>query len=258
MSLFLSIPAFLGFVIALAVLARAGPHATDSPSGPVETATGGERGGRRVFCGGGCALAAFLFIPPAGLPPLCDTAWGGAASLALLGLGLVCLRAGTTLFAAWTTLAASGALLAVYADVLGLQGGMFSLGTFASCPLWEIAGGWGRVGLVCFLLAVVRTGSGLRGLARENLAGQVWGLGFSAVVVCLFLPWFLAGHAASLSLPVAAADFCLFWVKVLLLLRGIPPAGRIAALPWPALWLAGAAGMYADIAFGPPSPVPCF
>jgi hypothetical protein len=278
LSFFLAAPAFLGFVLALACIAGAGEgaagpgtepaRALPEPSGRGAGKGAGKGCGWRL-CGGGCALAAFLFIPPGALPALYDMAWGGIASLGLLGAGLACTRAGavdsqsgrpaTPPVSAWAMLAASCPPLAAYAEARGLPGEIFSLGMFSSFPLWEIAGGWGRAGLVCLLLAIVRKAGALRASVRGNLAGRVWALGFSAVIVCLFFPWSLAGHAAALTFPLAAADFCLFWIKVLLLFfYGFPLAQRLAMPPWPVLWLGGAAGLYADIILGPPVPLPSF
>jgi hypothetical protein len=274
LSFFLSAPAFLGFVLALARISGAGEGAAGpAPALPERSGRGAEKGagknGGWRLCGGGCALAAVLFIPPGALPALYDMAWGGIASLGLLGAGLACARAGavgrqsgrerTAPVSAWAMLAASCPPLAAYAEARGLPGEIFSLGMFSSFPLWEIAGGWGRAGLVCLLLAIVRKAGALRASVRGSLAGRVWGLGFSAWLVCLFFPWSLAGYAAGLTFPLAAADFCLFWIKTLLLfLYGIPFAGRIAMPPWPALWLGGAAGLYADIMLGPPVLLPSF
>jgi hypothetical protein len=274
LSFFLAAPAFLGFVLALACMAGAG----EEPAGPEpamprrserSAGKGAGKGGGWRLCGGGCALAAFLFIPPGSLPALYDMAWGGIATLGLLGAGLACARAGAVgcqsgreraaPVSAWAMLAAAFPLLAAYADARGLPGEIFSLGMFSSFPLWEITGGWGRAGLVCLLLAIVRKAGGLRASVRGSLAGRVWSLGFSALIVCLFFPWSLAGYAAELIFPFAAADFCLFWIKALLLFfYGFPLAQRLAMPPWPVLWLGGAAGLYADVVLGPPVPLPPF
>jgi hypothetical protein len=104
-------------------------------------------------------------------------------------------------------------VLAVYAERRGLPGASLSLGTFASFPLWEPTGNWGKAALACFFLALARGGADLRRPAAESLAGQIWALGYAALTVCLFLPWSPADYASGPSLALAAADFCLFWMK---------------------------------------------
>jgi hypothetical protein len=140
-----------------------------------------------------------------------------------------------------------------------MPGALLSPGTYASFPLWEITGSWGKAGLACFLSALALGGADVRLSAAESLAGQVWGLCRAALVVCLFLPWSPADHVFEDSLLVPAADFCLFWLKTaLFFLAASPLPGRAGIVSRPLLCLAGAAGMYADLVFGAPPPLPLF
>ncbi len=249
---FAALCAYAGYTLALAVLT--GPLWSGAASRKNRSSRSGKGVGGiprpLAVC---CALAVFAFIPPGALPPFYDISVGAAASLVCLGLTLAAagLVPGTdgralrmaALYALLPLCLALGSCM-WYAHQRGAPGSVFSMGTLSVMPIWEGAKLWSKAGLLLLLLGLARGGTEARRLAgAAGLAGRLWALAFSAVLVCLFAPWSLGRLLGLSGVWLLVADFCFFWLKTLLAALWVMPAVGHAGKkipPWPFLG-AGAA-----------------
>lgn len=204
------------------------------------------------------AVMVFLYIPMGSLPPvlsgkgdiilvLCLLSLSGAA-VAVGGFasgssmaGIGARREMVLMMSYEIPLAVASATLAWFAYKLGVPGHPFSLETYASTPLWSVAGKAGFFGFICLSAALLTVipGESAKGLmdipeaksgVPESAAAEYSGVNLallyiavnlraaaiSALAVSLFFPFSL-GKAIGLSgVLTALVDFPFFWVKVFL------------------------------------------
>lgn len=118
-----------------------------------------------------------------------------------------------------------GGTLSWYALYRGMPGNIFSLSTFGAMPLWFVTGGFGKLGIIMFviLLAVVspyrRAGGSHMAddIPLPEIFDSVRSTIIPALIVSVFFPFKYGIKAGLLGLPMYAADFTFFWIKVFVL-----------------------------------------
>ena len=198
-----------------------------------------------------CLLLIFLFIPMGALPQFVRTRGDifvviflllAAQSLYIRGMRRFSGELYQSLdrseiyllFKFTVAMAVFGASLSWYALRRGVPGEIFSFGTYAAIPLWRIAGVYGRLGLLMFLL-LFAVSSPSRRAGSSDIKGSVplpevfdaiRSTICPALISAIFIPW-RTGLAAGLSgAAMYAADFALFWLKVFVIQLLVVPALR--------------------------------
>ena len=124
--------------------------------------------------------------------------------------------------------------LAFYMLGRGVPGSVTSLESVAATSIWQIAGAWGRTGVLCsfLLLAVTSPHGGSKEIWRGSetclieLYDAVRRTIGPAVCAAIFLPWNAAALLGLYGNILFMTDFIVFWLKVLLLQIFIFPAVR--------------------------------
>ena len=213
-------------------------------------------------------LAAFYFIPIGSLPSFIAFEYGGFCAAALLFLSSV-LKARRCASYRWIwnfiafpiVFCAAWAALAFFAFHAGVPGALASLGTYSVVPLWNVAGGVARSGMIFIFIALLcsmpknpRSNAGFVRLEPDGVADSLHALLCAAFVAALLLPWNFSELAGIFGLQAFFIDFVFFWAKCALVclaaggarhIAGYAPGFRAGALP-PIFTLFGAGCIVAE------------
>ena len=169
------------------------------------------------------ALASFLFIPPGRFPAVLGTdidiiliptllllsGWAGTAGrrspwASLWGWALpVAAVLGSASWVAWRK---------------GMPGAPLGLAVFVTRSVWSMTEGMETLGIAGLSVAWAAALPAVSGVSHshEEIGGSLRGLAASALFVSLFVPFSASGLWGRGGFFMAALDFPLFWVKVVL------------------------------------------
>ncbi len=195
-----------------------------------------------------CLLMTFLFIPMGSLPQFVETDGDIFAGMLLIVVAQSLYIRGMRKFSGAiyqsldtkelyllsrfnAALIVVGATMSWYALNRGIPGNIFSLNTFSAMPLWFVAGGWGKLGMIMFFL-LIAVASPCRRVMNNRIVDNVplpeifdavrSTIG-PALIVSLFFPFKYGIEAGQIGLPMYALDFALFWCEVFVMEVFIQP-----------------------------------
>ena len=128
--------------------------------------------------------------------------------------------------------------LAWFVINIGVPGSIFCLNTYAAMPLAGVTNFWGRIGLVFFFFSLVVV-SPCRKVRRAELTEytsllEVYDAGRStlcpAIITAIFVPVNIGLLFGLAGIPMYAADFVFYWLKVLIVQIAVIPPIRAAYL----------------------------
>ena len=172
---------------------------------------------------GGLALASFLFIPPGRFPAVLGTDIDIVLILTLLLLsgwaGTVGRRSPWASLWGWAlpVVAVLGSASWV-AWCKGMPGAPLGLAVFVTRSVWSMTEGMETLGIAGLSVAWAAALPAVSGVSHshEEIGGSLRGLAASALFVSLFVPFSASGLWGRGGFFMAALDFPLFWVKVVL------------------------------------------
>ena len=134
--------------------------------------------------------------------------------------------------------------LAWFVINIGVPGSIFCLNTYAAMPLAGVTNFWGRIGLVFFFFSLVVV-SPCRKVRRAELTEytsllEVYDAVRStlcpAIITAIFVPVNIGLLFGLAGIPMYAADFVFYWLKVLIVqIAVIPPLSKVEGAL--AVWL---------------------
>lgn len=128
--------------------------------------------------------------------------------------------------------------LAWFVINIGVPGSIFCLNTYAAMPLAGVTNFWGRIGLVFFFFSLVVV-SPCRKVRRAELTEytsllEVYDAVRStlcpAIITAIFVPVNIGLLFGLAGIPMYAADFVFYWLKVLIVQIAVIPPIRAAYL----------------------------
>ena len=128
--------------------------------------------------------------------------------------------------------------LACFVINIGVPGSIFCLNTYAAMPLAGVTNFWGRIGLVFFFFSLVVV-SPCRKVRRAELTEytsllEVYDAVRStlcpAIITAIFVPVNIGLLFGLAGIPMYAADFVFYWLKVLIVQIAVIPPIRAAYL----------------------------
>ena len=128
--------------------------------------------------------------------------------------------------------------LAWFVINIGVPGSIFCLNTYAAMPLAGVTNFWGRIGLVFFFFSLVVVSS-CRKVRRAELTEytsllEVYDAVRStlcpAIITAIFVPVNIGLLFGLAGIPMYAADFVFYWLKVLIVQIAVIPPIRAAYL----------------------------